>query len=473
MISLTLREIASIVDGTLVGANGDERVTGAAFVDSRDVVSAGLFVAVVGERVDGHDFAADAVGSGAAAALTTREVGVPAVVVADTVVALGLLARHVVASLPSLYVVGITGSQGKTSTKDLLAQVLERVGETVAPVESLNNEIGVPLTALRATGSTRFLVVEMGVRGRGQVSYLAWITPPQAAIVLNVGVAHLGEFGSRDDIAAAKAELLDGLSADGVAVLNADDPRVAAMAARTRARVLTFGKSPAADVQITGISSDDIGRVGFDVSCEGSRSRIQLALFGEHQAANAAAVLAMTTGLGVPYEQVVSALEGAGVRSRWRMEVAANDAGVTVINDAYNANPDSVRAALETLSQIGRRRGPQTRTFAVLGEMRELGDSSTVEHEAIGSLAVRLDISRLVAVGDAARPMQLGAAREGPWEGEFVAVPDAQSAITFLRGALRAGDVVLVKASRAVRLETVALALLGDDDLDSATEAGG
>lgn len=159
MIPLTLREIASIVDGTLVGANGDERVTGAAFVDSRDVVSAGLFVAVVGERVDGHDFAADAVGSGAAAALTTRQVGVPAVVVADTVVALGLLARHVVASLPSLYVVGITGSQGKTSTKDLLAQVLERVGETVAPVESLNNEIGVPLTALRATGSTRFLVV--------------------------------------------------------------------------------------------------------------------------------------------------------------------------------------------------------------------------------------------------------------------------------------------------------------------------
>lgn len=471
MIPLTLREIASIVAGTLVDATGGERVTGPAFVDSRYAVSAGLFVAVVGEHVDGHDFAAVAVSSGAAAALTTRRVGVPAVVVDDTVVALGMLARHVVAALPSLNVIGITGSQGKTSTKDLLAQVLERVGETVAPAESLNNEIGVPLTALRATVSTRFLVVEMGIRGHGQISYLASITPPRAAIVLNVGVAHLGEFGSRDDIAVAKAELVEGLPADGVAVLNADDPRVAAMAASTLARVVTFGESPEADVRIADVSLDDIGRVGFDVNCAGGRGRVQLSLVGEHQARNAAAVIALATGLAVPYEDVVSALEGAQARSRWRMAVATNDAGVTVINDTYNANPDSMRAALTTLAHIGSRRGSQARTFAVLGEMRELGDSSTREHEAIGGLAARLDISQLVAVGEAARPLHLGAIREGPWEGESVAVPDARSTIAFLRGALRAGDVVLVKASRAVGLETVALALLGDHDIDTVTEA--
>jgi len=471
VIPLALREIASIVGGTLADATGDEQVTRPAFVDSRHAVSGGLFVAVPGEHADGHDFAAAAVRSGAAAALTTRQVGVPAVVVADTVVALGLLARQVVAAVPSLCIIAVTGSQGKTSTKDLLAQVFEEVGETVAPAESLNNEIGVPLTALRATVSTRFLVIEMGVRGHGQISYLTSITPPHAAIVLNVGVAHLGEFGSRDDIAAAKSELVEALPEDGVAVLNADDSRVAAMVGGTRARVVTFGESSDADVRIASVSLDEIGRVGFDVSCDGGRGRVQLSLIGEHQARNAAAVIAAATGLGVPYADVVAALEHARVRSKWRMEVATNDAGVTVINDAYNANPDSVRAAMNTLSQIGRRRGAQGRTFAVLGEMRELGDSSTREHEAVGALAVQLHISRLVAVGEAARPMQHGAVRRGPWEGEAVAVPDAQSAITFLRETLRAGDVVLVKASRAVGLETVALAMLGDEDIDTAAEA--
>lgn len=472
MIPLRLREVASRVGGTLADATGDEAVTGPAFVDSRYAVAAGLFVAVVGEHVDGHDFAAAAVGAGAAAALTTRPVGVPAVVVENTVNALGLLAREVVAALPSLYVVGITGSQGKTSTKDLLAQVLEAQGETVAPAESLNNEIGVPLTALRATTTTRYLVVEMGARGRGHIAYLASLTPPQAAIVLNVGVAHLGEFGSRDDIAAAKSELVQSLSAAGIAVLNADDPRVEAMRSTTLARVVTFGASVSADVQVADIRPDDTGRVGFDVTVAGRRSRVQLSLFGEHQAANAAAVIALATTVGVPLDSVVRALEAARTRSRWRMEVATNDVGVTIVNDAYNANPDSMRAALNTLADMGSRRGPSTRTFAVLGEMRELGAASAAEHEALGRLAARLDISQLVAVGDAARPLQRGAEGEDAWSGESVVVADAEAAVGFLRSALRAGDVVLVKASRAVGLEKVALALLDDPHIDQTKEAG-
>ena len=471
MIPLTLREIASIVDGTLADATGDEQVTGPSFVDSRYAVSEGLFVAVVGEHVDGHDFAADAVSAGAAAALTTRPVGVPAVVVGDTVLALGLLAREVVAALPSLFVVGITGSQGKTSTKDLLAQVLELEGETVAPVESFNNEVGVPLTALRATEATRFLIVEMSTRGLGHISYLTSITPLRAAIVLNVGVAHLGEFGSRDDIAVAKAELVEALSEDGIAVLNADDPRVAAMADRTRAHIVTFGESPEADVQISDVRLDDTGGVGFDVEVADDRRRVQMSLIGEHQARNAAAVIALATSVGIAFDVAVAELETATTRSKWRMEMTTGVTGATVVNDAYNANPDSMRAALKTLAGIGHRRGPPARTFAVLGEMRELGSSSELEHDAIGRLAARLDISQLVAVGEAGRQFHLGAAQEASWEGESVAVPDADSAIDFLRGALRAGDVVLVKASRAVELEKVALALLDDPDIDTATEA--
>jgi len=471
VIPLTLREIASIVDGTLADATGDEHVTGTSFVDSRYAVPGGLFVAVVGEHVDGHDYATDAVSHGAAAALTTRQVGVPAVVVRDTVVALGLLARHVVAALPSMYVVGVTGSQGKTSTKDLLAQVCERSGDTVAPAESLNNEIGVPLTALRATGSTRFLIVEMSTRGHGHISYLTSITPLHAAIVLNVGVAHLGEFGSRDHIAAAKAELVQALPADGVAVLNADDPRVAAMAASTAAHVVTFGESPEADVRVTDVRLDDTGCVGFDVTVGDDRRHVQLSSIGEHQARNAAAVIALATSVGIALDVAVSALETARTRSKWRLEVTTSDNDVTVVNDAYNANPDSMRAALMTLAHIGRRRGPQTRTFAVLGEMRELGASSMREHEAIGRLAARLHISQVVAVGDAARQVHRGAAREDSWEGESLAVADAESAVDFLRGVVRAGDVVLVKASRAAELEKVALALLGDPDIGTATEA--
>ncbi len=466
MIPLTLAEVATAVKGRLADAGDGTNVTvrGAAFVDSRDVVAGGLFVAVQGERVDGHDYAAGAVEAGAAAVLVERPVGVPAVVVDDTVAALGALAAHVVSTLPGLTVVGITGSQGKTSTKDILAQLLERAGETVAPAGSFNNEIGAPLTALRVGPSTAYLVSEMGARGRGHIKDLAAMLRPSVGLVLNVGVAHLGEFGSQDDIAVAKRELVEALPADGLAVLNADDARVVSMRDHTVARVVTFGEASHADVRVTDLTLDDGGRPAFVLHAGADAADVVVPLVGAHQAMNAAAAAAVALGLGMRFVDVVETLRTLTARSRWRMEVSQTGDGVTVINDAYNANPDSMRAALTTLADLGRGR-EIGRTFAVLGEMRELGDTAPEEHEAIGRLVGRLGISRLVVVGDEARPIQVGAGLEssGPAGSTAVCVADADEAVALLRGALQPGDIVLVKASRAAGLERIAEALMQDD----------
>lgn len=463
MIAMTLHDIAVVVAGTVTDAEPDLVVSGDAFLDSRHVVPGGLFVAVPGERVDGHAFAADAVRAGASAALTSHPVGVASVVVEDPVHALGLLARHVVRLLPDLTVIGLTGSQGKTSTKDMLAQLLEPHGETVAPTGSFNNEIGVPLTALRATPATRYLVSEMGARGRGHISYLASMLEPDIGLVLNVGVAHLGEFGSRELIAAAKGELVEALASTGTAVLNADDPLVAAMRSRTAAPVMTFGAAPDTDVRLGDVQLDEAAHACFTLSWREHTATIRLQLVGAHQADNAAAAVAAAVAAGVDFDEAASTLSTVTSRSPWRMEVDKTADGVTVVNDAYNANPDSMKAALKALADLGHRTSAgEGRTIAVLGEMRELGASSLVEHEAIGRLAVRLDIAQLVVVGEQARPLHLGALSEGSWAGESVWVPDAASAVRALEGVVRGGDIVLVKASRAAGLEIVAAALLGD-----------
>ena len=469
MIPMTLTEIAEAVDGTVVDDDGSTLVAGEAYRDSREVVPGGLFVAVAGERVDGHDFAVATVAAGGAGCLTERPVGVPAVVVPDTVTALGRLATHVIARLPDLTVVGITGSQGKTSTKDIIAQLLERMGTTIATTGSFNNEIGAPLTALRATESTSYLVSELGARGRGHIRELATMVRPRVGLVLNVGVAHLGEFGSREEIAVAKGELVEALPADGVAVLNADDPLVMGMRGRTSARVTTFGEDATADVRFGDVALDANGHVRMTLAAGAEQASLTLPLVGEHQAGNAAAAAAVALALGMPFADVVEALAAVEPRSRWRMEIGRTPFGVTVINDAYNANPDSMRAALKALVDIAHRQGPDTRTYAVLGEMKELGDASQEEHDAIGRLAVRLDVSQLVVVGEAARPMHLGASLEGSWDNESLLVADAAEALEVLEGALRdgalrEGDVVLVKASRAAGLEQVALALLDERD---------
>ena len=457
MIAVTLAEIAAATGGKLADAPDPGMVvTGPVVVDSRSALPGGLFVAVRGEHVDGHDYAGAAVAAGAVAVLASRPLGVPAIVVPDVVAALGRLARAVLDRAPQVQVVGITGSSGKTSTKDLLAQVLERAGPTVAPPGSYNNEIGLPLTVLGIAPDTRHLVVELGARGLRHIAALCAVAPPSVGVVLNVGSAHLGEFGSREAAASAKGELVEALPADGVAILNADDPLVRAMAARTAARVVTTGWDSGADVRAQDLAFTADGYPRFHLAVDGARESISLRVFGEHQVSNALAAAAAALALGMALPEVAAALSEAGPRSRWRMEVTERPDGVTVLNDAYNANPESVRAALKALVTLAGAR----RTWAVLGEMRELGADAVREHDAVGRLAVRLDVSRLVAVGAGTRPLHLGAVMEGSWGEESVHVPDIDAALSLLRDQLLPGDVVLVKASRAGGLERLAQALL-------------
>lgn len=457
MIALSLAEIAAIVGGqTHDIPDPSVQVTGPVVRDSREAGPGSLFVAFVGERADGHDYARQVVEAGAVAVLGSRPVGVPAVVVDDVQAALGALARHVVTELGTT-LVALTGSAGKTSTKDLIAQVLQRKAPTVWTPGSLNNEIGLPLTALSATAETRFLVLEMGARGIGHIRYLTDLTPPKVGLVLNVGTAHIGEFGGREQIAQAKGELVEALPEDGVAVLNADDPLVRAMATRTKARVVLFGESGEADVRAENVTLTDGGQPSFRLHTPSGASDVTMRLYGEHHVSNALAAAAVAHELGMSAEEIATALSEAGSLSRWRMEVTERPDGVTVVNDAYNANPESMRAALRALVAMGKGR----RTWAVLGKMAELGDEALAEHDAVGRLAVRLNVSKLVAVGGReASWLQLGAYNEGSWGEESVHVSDAQAAVDLLRSELRPGDVVLVKASRSVGLESVAQALL-------------
>ncbi|GGW52706.1 UDP-N-acetylmuramoyl-tripeptide--D-alanyl-D-alanine ligase [Streptomyces caelestis] len=457
MIALSLAEIAEVVGGqTHDIPDPTVQVTGPVVRDSREAGPGSLFVAFAGERADGHDFAAAVVEAGAVAVLGTRPVGVPAIVVDDVQSALGALARHVVRRLGAT-LVALTGSAGKTSTKDLIAQVLQRKAPTVFTPGSLNNEIGLPLTALSATEETRFLVLEMGARGIGHISYLTNLTPPKIGLVLNVGSAHIGEFGGREQIAQAKGELVESLPEDGTAVLNADDPYVRAMASRTKAKVVFFGESDEADVRAENVRLTDTGQPAFRLHTPSGASDVTMRLYGEHHVSNALAAAAVAHELGMSADEIAVALSEAGSLSRWRMEVTERPDGVTVVNDAYNANPESMKAALRALVAIGKGR----RTWAVLGKMAELGDEALAEHDAVGRLAVRLNVSKLVAVGGReAAWLQLGAYNEGSWGEESVHVSDAQAAVDLLRSELRPGDVVLVKASRSVGLESVAQALL-------------
>jgi UDP-N-acetylmuramoyl-tripeptide--D-alanyl-D-alanine ligase len=464
VIPLTLAEVARAVGGSTHDIpDSTLPVTGPVVQDSRQVVPGALFVAFAGERADGHDFAATAVAGGAVAVLAARPVGVPAIVVDDVRAALGRLAAHVIEHLGAT-VVALTGSAGKTSTKDLIAQLLTRLAPTVWPEGSLNNEIGLPLTALRADESTRHLVLEMGARGIGHIRYLTGLTPPRIGVVLNVGTAHIGEFGGKEQIALAKGELVEGLppaEQGGIAILNADDPLVRAMRDRTKARVVYFGESPQARIRAENVRLGERGQPLFKLRTPTGCADVALRLYGEHHVSNALAAAAVASELGMSAGEIATALSAAGPLSQWRMEVTERPDGVTVVNDAYNANPDSMRAALRALAAMGRSAAARGgRTWAVLGAMAELGEQSFAEHDAVGRLAVRLNVSKLVAVGGTeAAWLRMGAYNEGSWGEESVHVSDAEAAVGLLRGELRPGDVVLVKASRSVGLEAVALAL--------------
>jgi UDP-N-acetylmuramoyl-tripeptide--D-alanyl-D-alanine ligase len=432
-----------------------DQVTGFA-VDSRSVRQGDVFVAICGERVDGHEFAAAAVAAGAVAALVTREIpDVPCVVVPDPILAFGQIAAWYRRAVLSAEVVGVTGSSGKTTTKDLIADVLE--GEVVAAEGSFNTEVGVPLTIMAADERTEFLVLEMGMRGLGHIAYLAGLAQPDIGVVLNVGSAHVGMMRGPEDIALAKGELVEALSGDGHAVLNADDPQVARMAQRTAANVLWFGARSSADVVAGNVTLDSSGRPTFDLMIRGEEPvHVSLQLHGEHFVDSALAAASVGHLCGMSSDTIARKLSAAVPRSRWRMEVAETADGITIISDVYNANPESMRAAMKALRSMAGDR----RSWAVLGEMRELGEHAQSAHDDIGRLAVRLDISRLVCVGEATRVMHLAASNEGSWGEESTWVPDADAAVELLDDQLRPGDIVLVKASRAVGLEVVAERLL-------------
>lgn len=477
MIPLTLAEIAALTDGELVGdADPAGVVDGPVDTDARRLGPGGLYVARVGEHADGHDFVPQAVERGAVAALVTRPVpGLANVVVPDVQDAFERLARTV-AQRSSATVVAITGSSGKTSTKDLLAQLLARLGPTVASAESFNGEIGVPLTVLRATESTRYLVVEMGARGVGHIARLTRIVRPDISVVLNVGSAHLGEFGSVEGIARAKSEIVSALDETGLAVLNADDPNVRAMASVTTAAALLVGQSSDAHVRVSDVVLDAGARPSFRLHVNaggplgGAHDRacdVRLQLHGEHHVENAAQAAAVALRLGMPLADVAAALSDVQPVNRWRMQVTERADGVTVVNDAYNANPDSMRAALKALAVMGTGR----RTWAVLGEMLELGPDSVEEHDRIGRLAVRLNISRLVAVGSGARAIHTGAVHEGSWGEESVLVPDAEAAYQLLTDHLRPGDVVLLKSSRDAGLRHLGDRLVEQVDAEGVAPA--
>ena len=454
MIALTVGEIASITSGSLHGAKPADAVF-SIVADSREVTGGSMYVAIPGERVDGHDFADDAVASGAVVVLAERQLSAPCIVVGNTVEAMGQLAQHVRQRLTDCVVVAITASSGKTSTKDLLSAVLAEFGATIAPIGSFNTEVGVPLTIFRADESTRFLILEMGMRGVGHIELLCQIASPDIGVLLNVGSAHLGLLGSRSEIARAKGELLESLPASGVAILNGDDPLVREQSARTSAKVVYFGHSATCQVWAESVRLDDQARASFTLAMGDERAEVSLQILGGHFVDNALAVAAVAHELGMATDLIAEQLSSARIASRWRMEVSVTTGGVTIINDAYNANPESMAAALRTLSAMGSAR----RRWAVLGEMLELGGTSPAEHGKLGVLAAQAQVSRLLCIGTATLVTQAEASAHSSWSGRADWVPDVPAAIALLRAELRPTDIVLIKASRGVGLDAVAAAL--------------
>ena len=452
-----LADLAAAVGGTLHDADPARPVTGSATFDSRLVEPGGVFVALAGEHADGHDFAGQAHAAGAIAVLASRPVEVPAIMVDDVPAAYARLSSALVDRLPQLAVVGVTGSVGKTTTKDLIGQVLSRLGPTIAPPGNRNSETGVPETVSWLADDSRFLVLEMGARHVGDIAYLAAMVRLDVGVALNVGSAHLGTFGSRQAIARAKGEIVEALTGDGVAVLNADDPLVAAMATRTPAKVVTFGRAPDATVRAEQVLLDAAGRASFRLCTPHGRTPVRLGVHGEHLVHNALAAAAVGLQFTDDLELIADALSSAGILSPGRMHVTHRPDGVTIVDDAYNANPTSMTAALAAVTALAGGR----RVTAVLGQMNELGTQSAAEHVRLGEAVALAGVTLLVAVGnDDAGQFAAAAAAGGV---EVVHVADREAAAFALAGRLSAGDVVLVKGSNGVGLMTLARELANAD----------
>jgi UDP-N-acetylmuramoyl-tripeptide--D-alanyl-D-alanine ligase len=454
MIELSLADIAQIVGGRLQASVPETTTVGGSVqTDSRLVVPGSIFFALPGEVTDGALFAPDAIEHGAALVIAQQElaIAVPLIVVPDGVAALAALAAAVIARVRAagtLSVIAITGSNGKTTTKNLLRTILEREAHTVAPQGSFNNHVGAPISILGIDYQTRYLIVEMGASGVGEIARLVRIAKPDIGVVLKVGLAHVGEFGGIDAVQRAKSEMVTDLQPGALAILNADDDRVAAMANVTQASVRWFGLADSADVRADDIEATATG-TAFTLVVGSVRRPVRLRILGEHHVTNALAALTVARELGIDLGRAIEAIESVPRAERWRMEVLLPESGAVVINDAYNASPDSMAAALKTLAQV---RGENDRTIAVLGEMAELGDYSDEEHDRIGRLVVRLNVRKLIVVGHGARHIHNAAGLEGSWDGESVLVDTPDEAYDLLRDDLGTGDIVLVKSSKSANL---------------------
>ncbi len=462
MISLTLSEIAQMVNGRLVGL--DANVFGSVETDSRLISAGAIFVAKPGEITDGHNFLESAFHLGAVGAIVESvdsRIKFGQILVEDSVVALGLLAKAVLAKVRAsgnLQVIGITGSNGKTSTKNMLRTVLSQFGNVVAPIESYNNEVGAPISVLKIDEGTDFLVAELGAGGVGSIAYLADITKPNIGAVLKVGLAHAGAFGGIEVTSKIKAELVLALGSDDTFVYNGDDGEVVEMTKLTSAKKLSFGTNSNSDIYFDNVSLS-MGGTAADIHYPGGETaRLTLKILGEHQMMNATAAISISEQLGLGRAKVRAALASMDLAERWRMQLTNRADGISVINDAYNASPDSMKAALQTLAHLGK---SGRRTIAVLGEMAELGEYSRSAHDEVGRLVVRYNIDQLVVIGVGAKLIHMGAMFEGSWDGESVYFESSSEALDYIRGMLVSGDIVLVKSSKSANLRH-----LGDDLLE-------
>jgi UDP-N-acetylmuramoyl-tripeptide--D-alanyl-D-alanine ligase len=452
VIERRLSEIASAVRGAL---RGPDDVVSTVETDSRAVGPGSLFVAIDGERLDGHAFVGDAFARGAVGALVHRS-GIDGTVVQvpDTGRALLDLAADERDRMTGTRVVGITGSNGKTSAKDLAAAVVGTRLRTHASPASFNNEVGLPMTLLRAEPGVEVVVAEMGARREGDVRLLCDVARPDAVVVTNVGTAHLGIFGSWDAIVRAGSEPVEWLGPNGTAIVNADDAVARAYADETDAAVITFGLDPGADVRAEDVELGPDARATFTLWSAGEREPVELAIPGDHMVSNALAAAAVGRWAGVTLAECAAALKGAGV-AHWRMETSTGSSGIVIVNDAYNANPESMAAALKAARWMAK----GERLVAVLGHMAELGPVEFEEHERLGQLVVRIGVERLITVGERARTIARAAIREGQLPEDVASYEDPSEAAADVRAWVRPGDVVLVKGSRVAGLERVAEAL--------------
>lgn len=466
MIPLTLEEISVAINAVAVNLDSKLKVTGKVVIDSRKVSQGDLFVAINGEKVDGHDFCNDAIKQGAVAVISSKELaGIPTLLVKEgnaasknadqpTVIALGKLASYLLLKLPNIFKIAVTGSSGKTTTKDMLFDLGNLIGPTVAPVGSYNNEIGMPQTILECDDKTKVLILEMGAREVGNIKKLCQIAKPDTSILLNIGSAHIEIFGSKELILKTKSEIIECLNADDVAVLNHEDETFSKQ--KTKAKVVSFGLS-GADVSAKNVLLNDKAQASYELEFEGKVSQVNLKLVGAHQVSNSLAAAAVFLKKGLDIDLVAKTLSNSTPKSKWRMQVEVNSKNVTVINDSYNANPESMKAAIRTLKQVGANK----ETFLILGEMLELGADSIHMHQEVAALIQKLNIKKTLVVGNGAKIISDYLSKNA-YEGRLEFCRDIDSAISKTKEMVEINDVVLVKASRAIGLERVANALMND-----------